>query len=220
MLRKLLKGVGALALIAVSFGGASTVAAPTAGAQQVGTIRADLSSSCGLAPVSPNSIEVCSTWTPSQQAGLVYKIDATHHYGWWGPNFDNGTWHVIIYAYYANGTLLGQTGNFDVGDNIFPIVQVNSGVQTEIYLDGYGHYPAANQNHPHYNRCVYGDATPVKTWFADQRGTNNWGSFAWYQTWPYGQVSGGGQCQIGNGSMLGTWSFLTGATGYGEYVLA
>lgn len=207
--------VALLVALGVTAGG--LVAASAAGAA---TIRADLQASCGLAPVAPNSIEVCSTWVPSYNGAgqFVYKVDSTHHYGWWGNSFDPGTWHTNVYAYWANGTYIGLVLTFDVGDHTFPIVETgNSG--SIIRLGGYNEYPWQNQGHPHYRACVPGDASPQHTWFSDERGGNGYAGNGWYGTWPHSQVSGGAVCQHGYGYSHGAWTNLQNWADGGSYYL-
>jgi len=150
---------------------------------------------CGFTPAAPNAVDTCSKWVASQHWGYPYsyKIDATHHYGWWGSSWDPGTWHIIAYLYY-NGVLIGQVANVDVGDHDSPLVY-NYGGTTGVSLE-----PAWMGNFLPYRNCANSNVTK-DVWFSDTAGVGNW---AQGNIWPFAtDLYGGnpsGQCQHGFGS--------------------
>ena len=156
---------------------------------------------CGYTPPAPNAVETCSAWVVSangQANGWSYKVDATHHYGWWGSNFDPGTWHVIVYLY-NNGNLWGQMMNLDVGDWALPHLfnGVGGSINSRIFLYNAGLGTGA----PVYRTCQTTGVTS-ETWLEDTAGYDNYASGSF---WPWGtDIEWGGNCQHGSGSH-GNW---------------
>lgn len=189
-MKKLL--VRLLLLLAMIAPGAAVI-----GGAEAGAIYASHGFDCGFTPPAPNAVETCSKWLPSTaySFGYSFKVDATHHYGWWGSNFDPGTWHIIVYLY-LNGSLVGQQANIDVGDWAFPqaINYGNSSTHSRIYL-----WNAAIGGVSVYRPCVTSNTTS-RTELDDTVGQ----AWAAGQMWPWGQDIQGNWCQHGFGSH-GNW---------------
>lgn len=181
------KRLFATVLLVFGICGGIVVTADTAGATYY---DGHANMTCGYTPPAPNAIDTCSTWQPSQFWGYPYsyKIDATHHYGWWGSSFDPGTWHVIVYLYH-NGNLLGQVMNMDIGDWAFPTAFANPNKGAVTFK------PTWTSNFTVYRGCS-ASGVVKDVYFSD---TANYGWAQGY-SWPYGNDLYGGTCQHGFGS--------------------
>lgn len=161
---------------------------------------------CGFPPPAPNAVDTCSGWVASSQAGWSYKVDITHHYGWWGSNFDPGTYHIITYLY-NNGQLVGIQSNLDVGDHTTPWVE-SHGVWAYSSVDLFPHPQKSFQTGAtNYRNCVPGGSPVQWVWLADTA-YNQWAAA---NHWPHGQVSGGAICQHGFGSRTAQTHVVNGA---------
>lgn len=159
---------------------------------------------CGFSLPAPNADEACSGWIASTDGGYVYKVDATHHIGWWGGNYDPGTWHTIVYLFTAGGSLVRQEANFDVGDDAHPLFSSNAVSHSTVLLIPWNaHYTTPM---PNYRPCPPGGT--IRTTVAD---TNpSYTQYGAGQFWPYEWTSAGNSCQYGYGTH-DNWTHATNA---------
>jgi hypothetical protein len=189
-------------LVMAVFGGIlalDVAAAPTASATYLGDRMY-----CGYTPPAPNAVDTCSGWMPSTDPGYVWKVDATHHYGWWGGNFDIGTWHVIMYLYYANGTYINMQATFDFGDWAVPWQDTCNvsfcGIDIAPNLD-------TNSQAVSYNDCAAGgNFYAGKTWFDSYLGYDTWSSPNYSGVWAWCRETGGGNVEQWGSGYIGPWN--------------
>ena len=122
----------ALAMVLALAGGVAVdVAAPAAaGASTIGNIG---QIPCDSFKPGPNSVDHCVGWLAGTT--FVFRVEATHAVGWWGPNYDPGTWTVAVHKYWPNGSLVGLEYLGSFGDWATPVpVQVAAplGTATEV----------------------------------------------------------------------------------------
>lgn len=81
----------------------------------------------------PNVKMWCGGWFQSN--GFAFRVEASHHYGWWGPNFDYGRWRIIIDKHYIpTGQWLMTTVDSTFNDQIAPWISPSNGSNTEATL--------------------------------------------------------------------------------------
>lgn len=179
----------------------ATLAAGVGLAEKAGAGNLGYGMTCGLTPPAPNAVDTCSGWVPSNFAGYVYKIDATHHAGPWGGNWDPGTWHVIVYLYTSGGGYVQQEANFDVGDWGVPLVGLNPDPNTfgkvGILIQDSISATQQGRGFTRYRACDPNNASSgvYQTTRTDTAGVN-WSSGDF---WPFGKMNSGYTCQHGFG---------------------
>jgi len=159
---------------------------------------------CGLTPPAPNAVDTCSGWMPSTDGNYVWKVDATHHWGWWGGNFDEGTWHINMYLYYSNGIYINQQASFDFGDWAVPWQDSCSlswcGIDIAPNLD-------TNSQAVSYNDCGPGEPKFAgKTWFDSYLGYDTWSAPNYSGVWAWCRESGGGDLEHWGSGYIGPWN--------------
>lgn len=140
-------------------------------------------------PFAPNVVDYCVGWVGSNVSGFVYRVEMSHHVGWWGGAYDPGTWHVLIDRFYPNGTYIDHAVSLDVGDGLsFPMVWTSSYANLSMYPSA----PANFVGHAAYQGCS-GPYISASTSFSQLPG----------QIWPLGDLTtryaNPPACQIGFG---------------------
>lgn len=217
MFNRFKKLAAGFALASALTGGVATFA-PQVGANY-GVPNLGSAVPCGYAPSAPNVDEVCSGWLESADPAYVYKVDNSHHIGWWGGNYDAGTWHTIVYLYTSGGSLIRQEANFDVGDDAHP--SFNSGsialhIHPTVQLVPWNAHLRSPM--PDYRGCPPGGS--IQTTVQDTNnnyGANGWGSGNF---WPFLWTSSGNYCQFGSGSHNNFTHPNTGSVGTGSGTFA
>jgi hypothetical protein len=185
-MRKLL--VRVLLALSVLVPGAALVNTGTAGA----TSSLGSAVPCGYThPTAPNAVDYCLGWIHDPASVWSYRIEASHHAGYWGPNYDPGTWHVFVDRYvHSTGAWQEREVDMNIGDQNIPFF-FTDGVSGIMNLyPGYQVRAAWDPWAASYMTCA---GTVSKSTFMSRSGNG---------VWPYGYTNTnntGSQCQNGSG---------------------
>ena len=198
MIRHIRKIVAMVALVVAAATGLGIATVSPAGA----TVNIGIGVPCGFThPTAPNAVDYCLGWIHDPVSTWSYRIEASHHVGWWGGNYDPGTWHVFVDRFvHTTGAWQEREVDMNFGDQNVPYTYNNgSGVGAYLVL-----YPGGPFRNVDGSAASYMSCGP---WFGDSYSTfisrlNN-------GAWPYGYTGtarNGTACQNGSGFVASnTW---------------
>ena len=187
-IRKLL-AAATLTVASVSVVGAVSTA-PASATANLGTAVP-----CGYVhPTAPNAVDYCLGWIHEPGSVWSYRIEASHHAGWWGGNHDPGTWHVFVDRYvHSTGDWQEREIDKNFGDqNVPKFYNTSPNAGAALYLfPGYAIRLTDSSNFS-YMSCG--------AWYQDSKST--FVTREWTTAWPYGYTGSqrnGTVCQNGSG---------------------
>jgi len=185
-MRKLLARL--LLVLGLVVPGAVVMGSGTAGA----TSNLGSSVPCGYThPTAPNAVDYCLGWIHDPASPWSYRIEASHHAGYWGPNWDPGTWHVFVDRFnHSTGAWQEREVDMNFGDQNIPWFYTDGISGLLVLYPGYQVRAAIDPWAASYMTCA---GTVSKSSFISRSGNG---------AWPYGFTNTdqtGSQCQNGSG---------------------